>query len=97
MTQAQRARRLRGLFDSYYAGHEAPVIFDTNRAWTANLPALMQVFPEARVIYLVRNVAWIMDSMERRFRQNPFEPTRLFNSSGERSSVSTRVEALAGG
>lgn len=96
VTQAQRARLLRGLFESYYAEHEAPVIFDSNRAWTANLPALMQVFPEARVICLVRNVAWIMDSMERRFRQNPFEHTRLFNSSGERSSVYTRVEALAG-
>src|SRR6056297_1772731 len=96
VTQAQRARLLRGLFESYYAEHDTPVIFDTNRAWTANLPALMQVFPEARVICLVRNVAWIMDSMERRFRQNPFEHTRLFNSAGERSSVYTRVEALAG-
>jgi sulfotransferase len=96
VTQAQRARLLRGLFESYYAEHEAPVIFDTNRAWTANLPALMQVFPDARVICLVRNVAWIMDSMERRFRQNPFEHTRLFNSPGERSTVYTRVEALAG-
>ncbi|GIT91406.1 hypothetical protein JANAI62_18630 [Jannaschia pagri] len=96
VTPAQRARLLRGLFDSYYAEIEAPVVFDSNRAWTANLPALMQVFPEARVLCLVRNVSWIMDSLERQVRSDPFEHTRLFNSPGERSTVYTRVEALAG-
>lgn len=96
VTQAQRARLLRGLFDSYYSEHDEPVIFDTNRAWTANLPALMQVFPDAKVICLVRDVSWIMDSLERQFRRNAFEHTRLFNTPGERSTVYTRVEALAG-
>ena len=56
----------------------------------------MPVFPEAKVICLVRDVAWIMDSMERQFRNNPFEYTRLFNNPGERSTVYTRVEAMAG-
>ncbi|MEM6972668.1 MAG: sulfotransferase [Pseudomonadota bacterium] len=93
---AQRARMLRGLFDSYYADHTAEVIFDTNRGWTAQLPALMQLFPEARVICCVRNLAWIMDSLERQFRANAFENTRLFNSAAERSTVFTRTEALAG-
>ena len=92
----QRARILRGLFDSYYADMTEEVIFDTNRAWTANLPALMRLFPEARVICLVRDLSWIMDSMERQFRGNAFENTRLFNNPGERSTVYTRVEALAG-
>ena len=96
VNQDQRARFLRGLFDSYYADHDNEVIFDTNRAWTAQLPALTQVFPEAKVICLVRDVSWIMDSMERQFRQNAFEHTRLFNNPGERSTVYTRVEALAG-
>ena len=93
--QNQRERLLRGLFDSYYADRDEPVIFDTNRAWTAQLPALMRLFPDAKVICLVRDVAWIMDSMERQFRSNAFEHTRLFNSPGERSTVYTRVEALA--
>lgn len=96
VTNTQRARLLRGLFDSYYADRDEPVIFDTNRAWTAKLPALMQVFPEARVVCLVRDVSWIMDSMERQFRQNAFEHTRLFNGPGERATVYTRVEAMAG-
>jgi sulfotransferase len=36
-----------------------------------------------------------MDSIERQYRANAFENTRLFNSPGERSTVYTRVEALA--
>ncbi len=96
VNQEQRARILRGLFDSYYADHDQPVIFDTNRSWTAQLPALMRLFPEAKLICTVRNVAWVMDSLERQFRDNAFENTRLFNNPGERSTVFTRVEALAG-
>ncbi len=92
----QRARILLGLFDSYYADRDEPVIFDTSRSWTAQLPALMQLFPESKVICLVRDVAWIMDSMERQFRNNAFENTRLFNNAAERSTVYTRVEAMAG-
>lgn len=94
--QEQRARLLRGLFDGYYADRNEPVIIDTNRAWTAQLPALMQLFPEAKLICLARDVAWVMDSLERQFRANAFEHTRLFNSGAERSTVYTRTEALAG-
>ena len=72
-----------------------PVIFDTNRAWTAKLPALMRLFPDAKVICCVRDVAWVMDSLERQFRNNAFEHTRLFNNPAERATVYTRVEALA--
>jgi sulfotransferase len=93
--EAQRGRILRGLFDSYYADLTQPVIFDTNRAWTAKLPALMRLFPDAKVICCVRDVAWVMDSLERQFRNNAFEHTRLFNNAAERSTVYTRVEALA--
>ena len=93
--QDQRERLLRGLFDSYYSKVEKPVIFDTNRAWTSQLPALMKIFPETKIICCVRDVAWVMDSLERQFRNNRFENTKLFNNAGERSTVYTRVEALA--
>lgn len=95
VNQDQRARILRGLSDSYYADVKADIVFDTNRAWTAQLPALMTLFPDAKIICCVRDVAWIMDSIERQFRANAFENTRLFNSPAERSTVYTRVEALA--
>ena len=92
---ATRERLLKGLFSSYYADNPAPVIFDTSRAWTAKLPALTALFPDAKLICCVRNVAWIMDSLERQFRSNAFENTKLFNTPAERSTVYTRLEALA--
>ena len=92
---AQRARLLRGLFDSYYADNPAKVVFDTNRGWTARMPELMRLFPKAKFICCVRNVAWVLDSLERQFRSKTFENTGLFNTPAERATVYTRTEALA--
>jgi sulfotransferase len=91
----QRERILRGLFDSYYADNKAEVIFDTNRAWTAKIPELMALYPQAKFICCVRNVAWVMDSLERQYRGKTFENTGLFSNSSERATVYTRTDALA--
>lgn len=92
----QRRRLARGLFDAYYADHaDKAVVFDTNRMWSAHMPALLDLYPGAKLIACVRNVAWIMDSLERRYRANPFEITRLFNDDTERNTVYSRVETLA--
>jgi sulfotransferase len=40
-------------------------------------------------------VAWVMDSIERLYRNNPFEQTKLFSDESERNSVYSRVETLA--
>lgn len=96
VTDDQRMALVRGIFDSYYNDFSEDVILDTNRAWTAQLPALMKLFPDAKLICTVRNVAWVMDSLERQYRGNVFENTRLFNTPAERSTVYTRLEALAG-
>jgi len=92
---AQRERVLRGVFDSYYADNPAEVIFDTNRAWTAKMAEVLRLFPQAKFICCVRDVAWVMDSMERQYRSKTFENTGLFNTPGERATVYTRTEALA--
>lgn len=96
VTKDQRRRMARGLFDSFYADQaDKDVIFDTNRMWSAHLPALMDMYPGAKIIACVRNVAWVMDSIERRYRANPFEITRLFNDATERNTVYSRVDTLA--
>ncbi|MBK5538265.1 sulfotransferase [Pseudomonas sp. TH05] len=93
---AMRRRLLGGLFNSYYADKaDKPVIFDTNRQWCSRLPALTDLFPQCKVIACVRNVAWVMDSIERLYRANPFENTKLFNDDVERNTVYSRVETLA--
>jgi len=97
VTTEQRRRLSRGLFDSYYADQAGSkeVIFDTNRMWSAQMPALMDLFPGAKLIACVRNVAWVMDSIERRYRANPYEITRLFSDDTERNTVYSRVDTLA--
>ncbi len=95
VSPAQRRSMLRGLLNNYYETvTDKPVVFDTNRGWCARMPALADVFPQAKVIACVRNVAWVMDSFERRFRANPFENTKLFNDDIERNTVYSRVDTL---
>ncbi|HYE36516.1 sulfotransferase [Methylocaldum sp.] len=96
VTTEQRRRLLRGVFESYYADQtDKTVIFDTSRLWCSKLPALLDLFPDAKVIACVRNVGWIMDSIERLYRADPFENTRLFIDDAERNTVYSRVETLA--
>jgi sulfotransferase len=91
----KRKALLHGLFDAYYADVDKDVIFDTNRAWSSRLPLVLDLFPQAKVIACVRNVAWIMDSFERMYRANPYEHTRLFGAAGARGTVYSRLEGLA--
>jgi sulfotransferase len=96
VTTEQRRRVTSGIFNSYYADqNDKSVIFDTNRMWSAHLPFLMDQFPGSKLIACVRNVAWVMDSLERRYRANPYEITRLFNDDTERNTVYSRIETLA--
>ena len=92
----QRRDILTGLFSSYYAAIESDkVVFDTNRMWSAKLPAITQLFPQARVICRVRDVNWIMDSIERLVRRNAFGPSGMFGyESG--GTVFSRIGAVAG-
>lgn len=92
----QKKALLSGLFTAYYqAQGSKQVVFDTNRNWCARLPALDSLFPGSKVICCVRDVAWIMDSLERQYQQNPFDNTRLFNNAVERNTVYSRVDTLA--
>src|SRR5260221_14646844 len=49
---AQRQTILKGLFTSFYTDRD-DVVFDTNRMWTARLPALAQLFPDMKVVCCV--------------------------------------------
>jgi sulfotransferase len=91
-----RKRLLMGVFDAYYNNDAKPetVIFDTNRGWTTKMGALAELFPDAKVICCVRNVSWVLDSIENLIRNNVFELSGIFNyDSG--GTVYSRVEGLA--
>lgn len=85
---------LKGIFASYYShvpgGH---VVFDTNRTWTTRAALLDRLFPQSRIICCVRDIGWIIDSLERMRNKNPLKLSKLFNAqTGE--TIYTRVEAL---
>lgn len=96
MAESKRPKILRAICDAYYPQDEYPeVIFDTNRVWCSKMPLIQDLYPDAKVIACVRDVAWVMDSIERLYRKNPFENTLLFGNDERRATVYSRVEALA--
>lgn len=93
-TDHRRHAVIRGVFETYYGDVSAnQVVFDANRSWTARTALLGEIYPEARIICCVREVAWVIDSIERLVRRNALQPSKLFNyRSG--GSIYSRVETL---
>jgi sulfotransferase len=94
ITPEQRQAILTGIFTSYYQSFPAEVVFDTSRAWTSKLPLLKTLFPQSKTIVCVRNIAWIMDSLESIARKNPLHVPGLFQNPHEIATVYTRTNTL---
>lgn len=93
--EVQKQALLRGIFFNYYHAIGAEkLVFDTNRIWCTKMPSLADHFPNAKVICCVRNISWIMDSVERLVRRNPHELSGLFGFEAG-GTVYTRVNRLA--
>jgi sulfotransferase len=98
ISHEQKRALIQGIFSAYYHPQtDKEVIFDTNRLWCSKLPLIKELFPDAKVICCVRNIAWIMDSIELLIRRNAFDVSRLFNNPAERATVYSRTEALSQG
>ena len=91
----QKRELLTGVFRNYYhAIGVDKVIFDTNRIWCSKMPALMKLYPRAKVICCVRHIPWIMDSLERLHRRNALDLSGIFGFDAS-TTVYTRVSRLA--
>jgi sulfotransferase len=91
----QKRALLRGVFENYYhAMANNKLIFDTNRLWCTKMAALAQHFPNTRVICCVRNISYIMDSIERLVRRNTLDLSGIFGFDAG-GTVFTRCNALA--
>ncbi|MBR8827608.1 MAG: sulfotransferase [Gomphosphaeria aponina SAG 52.96 = DSM 107014] len=99
ISEQQKRDILLGVFSAYYHQQLADnqVIFDTNRLWCSKLPLIRELFPQAKVICCVRNIAWVMDSFERLVRKNALDVSKMFGGRGESATVYSRTEALSGG
>ena len=93
----QREHLLHGVFSTFHGGLPADhVSFDTNRMWCAKLPLIAKLFPTARVICCVRDVASIINSVERLMAENAFEPSGIFGFDPG-GTVYARADAIGGG
>lgn len=100
LTDEKRRRLLQMMIMFYYAG-DVPVgttIIDTNRLWTAKTDILFRLFPDAKMVVMVRNLAWILDSIERLARKNNLYPSKMFgnNASGNVYSRARQVMGEGG-
>jgi sulfotransferase len=89
-----RQRILKSLVESY-CGDLPPqtVVFDTHRGWTASLPAIAELFPEARMLCCVRSPAWILDSVEQLVARSPFRLSKMFDPRVG-ANIYQRIEAM---
>lgn len=94
LDEAQKMAMLAGVFAGYYQTLSGKVIFDTNRIWCAKLSALTRLFPDCKVICCVRDISWIMDSVERLIQKNPFDLSSIFGFDPG-TNVHTRVARMA--
>jgi len=93
ISDQQRQAVLRGIFQNYYGGFRTDVVFDTGRMWCSKLPLLAALFPNSKVIACVRELPWVLDSVERLVRKQPMTVNKIFqfNPNG---TVYSRTEAL---
>jgi sulfotransferase len=94
ISDEQRSAVLRAVVEAYYRSvAEADVVFDTSRVWCGKMSMLAALYPDAKVIACVRDIAWVLDSMERLVRKQPFTVNKIFRYSSN-LNVYSRAEAL---
>jgi sulfotransferase len=97
LNEAQKLRQLRGVFEAYYAEFpDRAVAFDTSRLWCSKMPTLARLFPQSKVICCVRNLAWVVDSLEHLIRQNNLDLSAIFSFDAG-GTVYSRSESLLRG
>ncbi|MGI9486274.1 MAG: sulfotransferase family protein [Geminicoccaceae bacterium] len=69
-TEARLSRSIKALCESWYADRKG-VVFDKSRAWVFHYLALQQVFPEAKIIAVVRDLRAVFASVEKQHQKNP--------------------------
>ena len=75
-TEARLSRAIKALCESWYETDRT--VFDKSRGWGFHYLALQQVFPDAKIIAMVRDLRSIFASVERQHLRNPIlDPAAL--------------------
>lgn len=82
LSQRSRKRLLRNAITACHDMDGKPtekqIIWDTNRSWPAKLSILADLFPNCRMICCVREIPWIVDSIEKLIRKNVYDVSGIF-------------------
>ncbi|WP_199099295.1 sulfotransferase [Dyella sp. ASV21] len=94
VSNEQRVALLRGLVENFYSVQaDAGAVFDTSRLWCSRMQLLNTLFPGVKVIACVRQLGWVLDSMERLVQRQPVSVSKVFRFDTN-TTVYSRVEAL---
>lgn len=66
LTYTRMQRSLRGLAEGWYAHRSEPVILDKSRAWNFSAALLADLWPDAKIVTIVRDLRSIIGSIEKR-------------------------------
>ena len=88
-----RANSLLGFINGYYKEINQTFIFDTNKTWTCKTTLVKKLFPYTKIICCVRDIAWILDSLERISNFNPMYYNTMVDEESL-SSVYTRCDSF---
>lgn len=69
-TERRFVALLRGMMEGWYSDVEQPVVFDKSRAWNHNALLLRQLYPDAKLILVVRDLREVFASIEKQHRKN---------------------------
>lgn len=94
ISDEQRAAVLEAVVHAFYRGFRGiDVAFDTSRVWCSQMPMLATLFPESKLIICVREIPWVLDSVERLVREQPLNVNKIFRFNPH-LNVFSRAEAL---
>ena len=86
-------------FKGYVANlTDKPYVLDKNRNWAASYPLLANIYPDPKILFLVRDLRAVFASMEKKFRANPdIEDGTVDNMNLTGLTTQQRVEKWAVG
>lgn len=81
--EERRANSIRGMIEGSYIHIDKPIIFNTNRAWTYLTTQIKSIYPKSKIIVCVRDINWVLDSLETIHRKNPLSPNTVTGGPGK--------------
>lgn len=102
ITSTQRHDILRGIFGNYYEETSLVsicayyAIFDNSRAWTSRHAELFNLFPDAKMICMVRPINEILNSFERIYQIDPLMSSRIFDTGSNATQRCNKLMAPNG-